>query len=297
MTLSGNIESFPLSEVLRLAARSMQSGLLSVESGGAQGRVYFDEGLLSYATSRDQDDLGGDLGRLGVIDPHKWYPVERGEQPISFALVDGRTEADVRRFLADRIADVLVRLLRSRHGRFDFTEQSDPIYITGQRFDVEDVLRGVETRVSEWAEIEAVIPVEDATVHIASDLGDRDEVTIASDTWRILAALGSASTVDGVADVTGLSDFVVARAMAGLVQQGLLEVRMTAATDAIDPAPPSEMPGQEALAEPITLSPAAAPSIVERALSAEGSPTPPPEEGGVVEIFGSPGDRSETSGW
>ena len=37
MTLSGNIEAFPLSEVLRLAARSNQSGLLRVESGGTHG--------------------------------------------------------------------------------------------------------------------------------------------------------------------------------------------------------------------------------------------------------------------
>ena len=60
MTLSGNIESFPLSEVLRLAARAQQSGLLRVESGGIHGRIYFSDGFLTYATTRDHDDLGGD---------------------------------------------------------------------------------------------------------------------------------------------------------------------------------------------------------------------------------------------
>ena len=70
MALTGNIESFPIAEVLRLAARSRQSGLLRVESGGAQGRIYFSGGQLTYATSRDDDSLSDDLAAAGLIDPH-----------------------------------------------------------------------------------------------------------------------------------------------------------------------------------------------------------------------------------
>lgn len=290
MTLSGNIESFPLAEVLRLAARSNQSGLLRIESGGAHGRIYFTDGFLSYATTRDHDDLGGDLTQLGLVDPHKWYPVERGEEPIASALLDGKSEADVQRFLAERVADVLVRLLRSRHGRFDFAEHTEPTYITGQRFDIDDVLRGVEARVNEWAEIEAIIPVENATIHLARDLGGREEITITGDTWRIIAALASQSTVDGVADETGLSDFVVARTMAELVKQGLLQVRIeTPAT----PQPVAPVPSSE----PITVSRASGPSIVDKALAEERDPVPAPEDGGIVEFIRPPGDRSGMSGW
>ena len=289
MTLSGNIEAFPLSEVLRLAARSNQSGLLRVESGGTHGRVYFREGFLTYATTREQDDLGGDLTQLGLIDPHRWYPVERGEEPITSALLDGRSEADVRRFLTERVADVLVRLLRSRHGRFDFSEHSEPQYIIGQRFDIEDVLSGVEARVQEWAEIEAVIPVEDATIHLVRDLGGRDEVTIDGDTWRIVAALGAASTVEHVADATGLSDFVVARTMAELVNQGLLQVRV-AADEIPQEAPPTP-------SEPITVSAATTPTILERAIARDERSPQSSEEGGIVDIYRGPNDRTGTDGW
>jgi hypothetical protein len=294
MALSGNIESFPLSEVLRLAARYRQTGLLRIESGGVHGKIYFTDGFLSYATTRDQDDLGGDLSQLGIIEPHKWYPVERGEEPILSALVDGKSEADVQRFLAERVADVLVRLLRSRHGRFDFAEQAEPTYITGQRLDTDDVLRGVEVRVQEWAEIEVVIPVEDATIHLARYLGGRDEVTIAGDTWRLIAALGSASIVDGVADATGLSDFMVARTMADLVKQGLLQVRME------DPTAPPESPVLTSVDEPtdpITMGRAAAPSLVEQAVAGDRDPMPAPEDGGIVEFFPRQGDRNESNGW
>ena len=184
---------------------------------------------------------------------------------------------------------MLVRLLRSRHGRFDFAEHTEPSYVTGQRFDIEDVLGGVEARVLEWADIESVIPIEDATIHLARDLGGRDEVTISGDTWRIIAGLGSASTVDGVADLTGLSDFVVARTMAELVKQGLLQVRVAA-----EPRP-SAPAAQES--EDIRVTPAVVPSIVDRALAHDGNGSPSPEEGGIVEFFRRPDDLSGTTGW
>lgn len=288
MTLSGNIESFPLSEVMRLAARSKQSGLLRLESGGMHGRIYFQDGFLTYATTRDHDDLGGDLGQLGLIDPHLWYPVERGEEPITSALVEGKTEDDLREFFTERVADVLVRLLRSRHGRFDFAEHSDPQYVTGQRFEIEDVLRGVESRVEQWAEIEAVIPVDDATVHLVPDLGDREEVAIAGDTWRIIAVLGAASTVEEVADQTGLSDFVVARTMAEMVDQGLLEVLVASGEQRLGP---SLVPS-----DPITVSAAATPSGLESGLANDEMPSRSAEQGPAVELVRRPDDRSGTGG-
>ena len=284
MTLSGNIESFPLSEVLRLASRARQTGLLRVESGGSHGRVYFREGLLTYATTRDQDDLGGDLSQLGLIDPHKWYPVERGEEPIASALVDGKSDDDVRKFLTERVGDVLVRLLRPRHGSFDFSEGVESPFLTGQQFDVEDVLRGVEVLVQEWADIEATIPVSDATIHICHDIGDRGEVTVDATTWRIIAALTGENTVDGVADATGLSDFVVAKTMAALVRQGLLEVRTV------------ERQPEPVMTEPIGVQSTDPPSPFEQAFASD--PTPEEgDEGGTVEIFRRPGDRSGTDGW
>ncbi len=289
MTLSGNIESFPLSEVLRLAARSRQSGLLRIESGGVHGRVYFTDGLLTYATTRDHDDLGGDLTQLGMIDPHKWYPVERGEEPIASALAQGTTNEDVRRFLAERVADVLVRLLRSRHGRFDFSEEAQPTYITGQRFEVEEVLHGVEARVREWAEIEATIPVENATIHMARDLGDRDTITVDDTAWRILAALGSRSTVDGVADDTGLGDFVVAKTMADMVRKGLLEVKVASELDAHR----ERMNDTYGAGEPSPVG-AEAPAA---ATPGQSPPESISEDSSIVEFFKRPEDRSGTDGW
>ena len=287
MTLSGNMESFPLSEVLQLAARSKQTGLLRVESGASHGNVYFNDGFLSYASIGDDDRLGDYLTRSGIVDPHQWYPVERGEESIGAALLDGKTEADVDRFVADRIADVLVRLMRSKHGRFEFTEKIEPMYVTGLRLQVDDVMRCVEARAADWAEIESVIPAHDATIHLAADLNGRDEITIAAGAWRVIAALATASTVDGVADASGLSDFSVASTMAELVKQGLLEVRAGAADSGATPL---------FAASSATISVATAPAVLSPEDRSGLEPSDVAEDVGSVELIkrsdGSPGPTS-----
>lgn len=234
MALTGNIESFPIAEVLRLAARSRQSGVLRVESGGVQGRIYFSGGQLTYATSRDDDSLSDDLAAAGLIDAHLWYPVERGEAPIQSALAEDASPVAMRSFLADRIADVLVRIMRSRHGRFDFTDGAAGRYEVGEGFAVEETLLGVEHRVAEWAQIEAIIPSVNANISLAPHLGERAEVSIDADTWRILAAIDGSSTVWSIADTCHLSEFAAAKTMADLVRKGLVVVT-SEAVPSIDP--------------------------------------------------------------
>jgi hypothetical protein len=221
--LTGNLESFPLAEVLRLTARTGQSGLLRVEAGGIQGRLYFVDGRLSYGSTRDEDDLGGELTKAGLIDPHKWYPVERGEQLVESALIDGTDPETLRRHVAERLTDALIRLMRSRHGTFDFTEESTPRYLTEQFVDVEVCLGAAEQRVAEWAAIESVIPSASRRLRMCP-APPAESVTISADTWRILAALSGRGSIEEVAERAGLTDYMTARAMAEMAKAGLLEV-------------------------------------------------------------------------
>lgn len=224
MALTGNLESFPLAEVLRLAARSRQSGLLRVECAGTQGQLFFADGHLTNGTTRDHDDLGGDLTKIGLIDPHKWYPVERGEAPIESAIADGRDPSELRIQITERITDVLIRLMRSKHGTFDFADDVKPLYLSDVRVDVEQCLGAAEERVAEWQSIEALIPSTSHRMVLSGNIGDAPSVKLPAPTWRIVAAMTARTTVEDVADRTGITDFQAAKAMAELVKVGLLEV-------------------------------------------------------------------------
>src|SRR5205814_140291 len=72
-------------------------------------------------------------------------------------------------------------------------------------------------------EIEAVVPSMDAWVSLVSDVAS-DEVTIAADCWKRIVAIGSGSTVGGVARTLDLGELDVCRSMKELVELGLVEV-------------------------------------------------------------------------
>ncbi len=225
MALNGRLESIPLAEVLRMLARAKKSGCLRVEASTLEGRIYLRDGLLSYATTRRDDDLRADLLNAGYVKSEDWLSVERREKVIADVLVEGTSEGDLRDFLTEQGTEVIFRLNRPGRGTFDFGDDVVPRYDAGELIDIEVCLAEAEHRAAQWAEIEEVIPGTKFRLRMAPELpGQARDVTLTSDTWRLLAAMGKQGTVEEVAQGVGATDFTVARAMASMVRQGLVEL-------------------------------------------------------------------------
>lgn len=225
MTLSGRLESIPLPEVLRLLARARKTGCLRVEAAQIEGKLYLDEGELTYSTTRREDDLRSDLLNAGFVSAEDWINVERRERELEDVLQPGRTTAELRDFIAEQGTEVIFRLQRPGRGQFDFEDDQRPRYESGQSVDVEKAIAEAEHRVAQWAEIEAVIPSTKHRLKMASNLpsGARD-VTVTSPTWKLLAALAGQATVEEVAERIGSTEFVVAQALSSMVRSGLVEL-------------------------------------------------------------------------
>ncbi len=224
MTLSGNLEAFPLDEVLRLLSRAGKSGCLRVETDGMQGKIFVRDGYLAYATTRSDEELRAQILNASLVDEDSWREVESRGKSIPEALAPGKSIDDLRSFIMEHITDVLFRLRRPGHGAFDFAAEVMPRYDTGQALEVEVAVSESKRRLAQWREIEDVIPAMTFRLKMAKDLpGDR-EVTISPDTWRMLAALDGQGTVSELAQKLGSSDFLVGQAMASLIRAGLVEV-------------------------------------------------------------------------
>jgi hypothetical protein len=225
MALTGTLESIPLPEVLRMLARSRKSGCLRVDAGGLQGKVYLNDGWMTFATTRRDQDLRADLLSTGMVDEAGWKHVERRERGIAEILTEGYEPEDLTHFITEQITDVLFRLSRPGHGTFDFGEDVGPHYPTEQQINIEVCLDEAEKRIKQWRLIEEVIPGVNFRIRMVQVLpDDAREVTITGDTWRLLSALGGQGTVEEVAARLGATDFQIAEVMAQMVRQGLLEV-------------------------------------------------------------------------
>lgn len=224
MSLNGNLESFPLEEVLRLLARSRKTGCLRVETEGLQGKVFVASGDVAFATTRGDEELRSDLLRAGLVRETDWPEVESRNQNVAQALATGVEPPTLSAFIKEQVVEALYRLRRAGHGSFEFIAELQPRYDTGQRLEVEMVVEESQRRMAQWAEIESVIPGMGFRLRMATTLpGDR-EITISPDTWRLLAALNGEGTVSGLAERLGSSEFQVARALAALVRAELLTV-------------------------------------------------------------------------
>jgi hypothetical protein len=129
---------------------------------------------------------------------------------------------------ADRAVDgapteeVIFELLRFDSGSFAFESDArtpnaeDP-------GDVEDLLRRANALLSEWTELEAVVPSLEHRVSLSPELS-ADEVTIDGDRWRSVVAVASGRSVRELASSLGLSELHVSRAVRDLVELGVADV-------------------------------------------------------------------------
>ena len=226
-------------------------------------------------------------------------------------LRDGRVvDADADRAVDGAPTDeVVFELLRFGSGSFAFDSESHTPNAEHPD-EVEDLLRRANALLSEWTELEAVVPSLDHRVSLTSELSS-DEVTIDADRWRSVVAVAGGRSVGEVASSLGLSELNVSRAVRDLVELGVADV------DRPEPIPepsrltdlpdlPSERPRRARLTVPAhtsaghTGSPDARPGRREReSRAAVGAGSMSPAAVGAGSIFPSRRSTGETprAGW
>jgi hypothetical protein len=77
-------------------------------------------------------------------------------------------------------------------------------------------------RADEWATVHEVIADMDSTIRMNRDPGDREEIKINREAWRLLCELGSGASVSLMAERLGTTDFWIAKVAAEMADQKLL---------------------------------------------------------------------------
>ena len=224
VSLSGNLEFVSLDEVLRLLIRSKQQGAVEVRGRSVSGRVFVAGSGIDLATIRDDDGLREHLKKSGVVDGSKLKAVEAGETTLAAISSD---EAALTALLREMTVESLYQL--KGHGDvFQVYEAQGTPFTAPEPFELESLLADAHRRESEWAEVTKTIPDMSAIVEFARDLGSRDRVEIARDSWKVLTQVGSGSSVREIAEQLGTTEFWTARVAADLVEDELLAVHYKA---------------------------------------------------------------------
>lgn len=235
MSLSGNLGFVSLDEVLRLLNRSNQRGMVDVRGDDVGGRIFFERGGVTLATTLSDDELTSHISR--------------SETPEGVPMA----------MLLREMAVETLHQLGARGHAFEVVEDKTPDLGASSPFDLEELLADARRRYDEWAEVSAVVTDLDSLIRIQRDLGERDRVTIDRDSWRLISEIGSGASVRTLARELGTTDFWAARVAAGMIEEELLGLKASAATGRTEtaetPAAPAEDPAiawpEPSVAEPV----------------------------------------------
>lgn len=219
MSLSGNLGFVSLDEVLRLLTRSNQQGSVDVTSDEVRGRIFVTNGGIVLATTWDDAGMRRHLLKSGMVDEAFLASVEAGEATLA-PLVEKSGGA-----LTELIREVTVESLYQiglKGDSFQVRESATTPYANPDAFDLETLLGESKQRFTDWADVSRTVGDLDAVISFIRDLGDRDEVRIDSDSWRVLSEIGAGSSVTTVAEELGTTDFWTARIAARLLDQDLI---------------------------------------------------------------------------
>lgn len=218
MSLSGKLGFVPLGEILRLLTRSKQQGSVEVTGNGLVGRVFVGKGGIDLATTWGDDDLHRHLVNSGFADESVLRRITSGETTLAAI-------ADSNQAMVDLVREVTVESLyqiSSRGDEFQVREGSTSPYASPKSFELESLLQDAMAREKEWDKVSEVVPDLTGALSFRRDLGERGEVTVKVDDWKVLSEIGSGSSVVEIANHLGTTQFWAARVAARLVKNDLV---------------------------------------------------------------------------
>jgi len=228
--LSGSLEDFPLPDVLRLLAKGSKDGVLHMYGDVVRGRVYLNEGKISYATTRESDDFAEGQGSEG-----------RNAEDRRRVRLEEVSDDDPELFtevLRLQIVEVLVRLGRETSGSFVFQNGVSPQEPVKEPFEIEKLLAAAEAELKEWHRIESIIGTTSTPLRMVTGIPEDQKIALDGTAWNALAALGAGDSVRAIAERLNVFEIVAARVMARLVEDELVEIVLDpkAAAPVSDPA-------------------------------------------------------------
>ena len=229
MSLTGNLRTMDLPEVLQWIAGGRKTGTLHLERRSIEKRITFVDGIIQGTWSNDpRESLGQFLIRDALVTEEQLFTAllrqEKEGRLVGVILVaEGVVgEDDLRRALQRKVAETVYDLFLWPEGQFEFKDGEVPA-AAGISIDlpVMGVIMEGARRVDEWERIREVFPTSGTAFAVPKaippEVTDRDD-------RRLLELAAGGRTIAGLALEMYQSEFDVASRAYDLHRRRLLEV-------------------------------------------------------------------------
>lgn len=229
MAIKGSLREASLPDVLQLLAMGKKTGCLSVADRNNFGYIFFDAGMITYASIVNRRDRLGDiLVKSELISPEQLQDAidrqsRQRDKRLGELLVDmeALSRAQLERYMRVQIEEAVYYLFTWASGTFSFESDVRP---DTQDFTVrigpESLLLEGARRVDEWSLIEKKIASFDLIFVAEVERLKSSDVTLTSEQQRIVPLLDGSRDVTHLIEDSGLLEFEVGKALYGLITAG-----------------------------------------------------------------------------
>ena len=243
MAIKGSLKEASLPDVLQLLSMGKKTGCLAVTHRNNFGYVYFDKGLISYASIVNRRDRIGDiLLKAGTITQAQLDEAinaqsrHRDKRIGELLVAQGAVTRDaLHAQIRTQIEEAVYYLFTWTQGTFNFEAEVHPeeqdLLVA---INPESLLLEGARRVDEWSLIEKKISSLDLVFDVDRGKLAAAGVTLPKEQQVVMELLDGQRDVVGVIEESGLGEFEVGKAIYGLVTAGFAQrVGKTKAVEAV----------------------------------------------------------------
>jgi len=228
MAIKGSLKEASLADVCQLLALGIKTGRLAVADGSRLGQIFFDRGRIIYARIVNQRDRLGDLlQRAGLVSRAQLEEVVRDqsgspERRLGELLVERRIidRDQLVQYVRLQIEEAIYQLFTWSRGNFHFTVDEPPDTDILVSINPESLMLEAARRVDEWSLIEQKIPSLDLVFQVDHERLDAAGVELTPEQQVVAPLCDGSLSVTQLVEETALSEFVVGKALFGLIQAG-----------------------------------------------------------------------------
>lgn len=231
MSFAGNLNTVSLPDVFQLVFTSKMNGTLKITKDKDEKAIYFRSGMLIYATSNDSQDLFGNIllkkGRISREELNKVIAGQQGGKKIGALLVERKlfSREEIIECLKLQIEEIVYSLFGWKGGSFEFVQdQTPPPDVILTELNPMNIIMEGTRRIDEWEELKKILPSDNTFLELARDPSFRtEEIHLSKNEIIVMALIGSGKQVSKIVEDSYLDRFITSKALANLIQLGLLK--------------------------------------------------------------------------
>lgn len=228
MSITGNIKTMQLAELLQWLSQSQKTGTLVFDNGQVEKRVFFRDGLIISSASTDPKEyLGHFLVSHGFITEEQLSEGMRRQAATKVLLgrilveMGAIAEADVHRMLRMKAEESIYEIFSWQQGDFRFLEEVPATPMVPMSMDVTGLVLEAMRRLDEWKRIREVIHSPRAVPVLVATIDDPD---LDPGQRLILSMVNDDRSVEDICLETHSSDFYASQVLFERWKTGHLKV-------------------------------------------------------------------------